>query len=60
MPAALVTDSSAPPKLTLAGALMRLMAFGEPHLFFTDASTGRSALLYARYAGGYGLVEPRQ
>lgn len=58
VPAALVADFFAPPRLTLSRALTRLTAFGETHLFFTDATTGRGSLLYVRYAGGYGLVEP--
>ena len=56
-PAVLVTDLFPPPRLSLSSALTRLTAFGETHLFFTDASTGRGGLLYARYAGGYGLIE---
>jgi sigma 54 modulation/S30EA-like ribosomal protein len=57
-PAALVVDWCVAPVLTLNGALARLTAFGETHLFFTDAVTHRGMLLYARYAGGYGLIEP--
>lgn len=57
-PSALVTDLALPPTLTTAGAVARIAASGESHLFFIDASTSRGALLYARYAGGYGLIEP--
>ena len=56
-PAVVVTDLYPPPRLSLSSALTRLTAFGETHLFFTDAATGRGGLLYARYAGGYGLIE---
>ncbi len=58
VPALLVLDMAAAPVLTLAGALGRLTAFGEDYLFFTDVSAGRGALLYGRYAEGYGLIEP--
>lgn len=56
--ARLVTSTRPAPTVTLATALMRLAATGYPYLFFTDLTSRRGALLYRRYAGGYGLVRP--
>lgn len=58
LPPLLVADMAAAPVLSLAGALGRLDAFGEDYLFFVDVSSRRGALLYSRYAGGYGLIVP--
>jgi hypothetical protein len=54
----LVTDPRPCPVLALGGALQLLALTGKRTLFFTDLHTGRGALLYARYAGGYGLIGP--
>ena len=44
--------------LTVAEAEDRLEAFGQPFLFFVSAETGRGNLIYHRYDGHYGLIEP--
>ena len=54
--APLVTDVRAAPQFTIASALARAARTGTPLLFFAELPTRRGALLYARYAGGYGLV----
>lgn len=46
------------PRLTLAAAIARLEAVGQPFLFFVAAETGRGNLIYHRYDGHYGLIEP--
>lgn len=46
------------PTLSEAAALALLTNTHDELLFFTDPDTGRAALLYARYAGGYGLLRP--
>lgn len=52
----LVTNPAAARLLALPEARSRLSGTGDRFLFFTDAATGRGALLYSRYAGTYGLV----
>jgi ribosome-associated translation inhibitor RaiA len=47
-----------PPTLSLADAIERLGASGERWLFFADATSGRGNVLYQRFDGHYGLVEP--
>jgi hypothetical protein len=49
-------DAHHVPALTEHDALALVTATREQHLFFTDHETRRGALLYARYAGGYGLL----
>ena len=44
--------------LTLEEAGERLDVSSEPFLFFVDPETRRSRLLYRRYDGNYGLIEP--
>lgn len=44
--------------LELADAVSKMDELNHRFLFFTDASTGRGALLYLRYDGHYGLIEP--
>lgn len=46
------------PILTETVAAARFRSPGLPFVFFTDPATGRGRLLYARYAGGLGLVVP--
>jgi hypothetical protein len=45
-------------RLTVTEAEDRLEAFGQPFLFFVNAETGRGNLIYHRYDGHYGLIEP--
>jgi ribosome-associated translation inhibitor RaiA len=44
--------------LTLAEAVSQMDELNHRFLFFTDAATGRGAVLYLRYDGHYGLIEP--
>jgi hypothetical protein len=54
-----VTICPAPaPRLSMAGAIARLEAAGQPFLFFVNAETGRGNLIYHRYDGHYGLIGP--
>ena len=46
------------PRLSMAGAIDRLEAAGQPFVFFVNAGTGRGNLIYHRYDGHYGLVMP--
>jgi ribosome-associated translation inhibitor RaiA len=45
-------------RLTVTEAEDRLEAFRQPFLFFANAETGRGNLIYHRYDGHYGLIEP--
>jgi hypothetical protein len=56
--AQLVTSPRPIPHLTEDQAIARITASADPFLFYA-AHHGRAALLYARYAGGYGLVAAR-
>lgn len=54
-----ITVSQVPAaRLTVTEAEDRLEAFGQPFLFFANAETGRGNLIYHRYDGHYGLIEP--
>ena len=53
-----VTDPAPAPVLVVEDAVERLDVGGEPFLFFVDAQTRRGNLLYRRYDGHYGLIEP--
>lgn len=44
--------------LELAVAVSEMDELNHRFLFFTDASTDRGAVLYLRYDGHYGLIEP--
>jgi ribosome-associated translation inhibitor RaiA len=44
--------------LELADAVSKMDELNHRFLFFTDAATGRGAVLYLRYDGHYGLIEP--
>lgn len=44
--------------LDLADAISKMDALNHRFLYFTDASTGRGAVLYLRYDGHYGLIQP--
>jgi ribosome-associated translation inhibitor RaiA len=43
--------------LTLNDAVSQMDELNHRFLFFTDAATGRGAVLYLRYDGHYGLIE---
>lgn len=44
--------------LDLAAGISKMDALNHRFLYFTDASTGRGAVLYLRYDGHYGLIQP--
>lgn len=46
------------PTMTADDALERLNVSGDRYVFFVNASTGRGNVLYHRYDGHYGLIEP--
>lgn len=46
--------------LALASAISEMDVLNHRFLYFTDAATGRGAVLYLRYDGNYGLIEPAQ
>jgi hypothetical protein len=41
-----------------AAALAEMDALNHRFLYFTNAGTGRGCVLYLRYDGHYGLIEP--
>ena len=45
-------------RLTVTEAEDRLEAFSQRFLFFVNSKTGRGNLIYHRYDGHYGLIEP--
>ena len=47
------------PEMTDEEAADRVDSSNEPFVFYKDSATGRGAVLYRRYDGHYGLVEPR-
>lgn len=49
---------SAASRLSLPAATERLEASGQPFLFFVNSVTGRGNIIYHRYDGHYGLLEP--
>jgi hypothetical protein len=54
-----IAESQTPaPVLFLEQAIERLDASGEPFVFFVDPQARRGQLLYVRYDGNYGLIEP--
>jgi hypothetical protein len=54
-----ITVSKMPaPRLSATEAIARLEAAGQLFLFFVNAETGRGNLIYHRYDGHYGLIEP--
>ncbi|MGZ4506092.1 MAG: ribosome hibernation promotion factor [Blastococcus sp.] len=56
-----VTVSEQPaPTLSTAEAVDRMAVWDRPFLFFLDGDRGQGALLYHRYDGHYGLVNPAQ
>jgi ribosome-associated translation inhibitor RaiA len=54
-----ITVSKMPaPRLSVTEATARLEATSQLFLFFVNAETGRGNLIYHRYNGHYGLIEP--
>jgi ribosome-associated translation inhibitor RaiA len=58
LPGAVTLSEHQAPVLTLAEAIGRLEWLGQPFVFFVNPETGRASLLYHRYDGHYGLVDP--
>jgi hypothetical protein len=59
-PSAIALTVGEPPRLvsTVSDALDRLNAGSDPFVFFENYDTGRGNVLYRRYDGHYGLIEP--
>ena len=55
-----VLEPEAAPTLALDEAVEWLDVAGEPFVFFGDRDTGRAKVVYRRYDGHYGLVEPAE
>lgn len=54
-----ITVSQVPAaRMTVTDAEDRLEDFRQPFLFFVNSQTGRGNLIYHRYDGHYGLIEP--
>jgi len=53
-------DPAPAPVMVLEGAIARLNLTGERFVFFVDAQTRRGKVLYLRYDGHYGLIEPAE
>ena len=56
--APVVLHPTPPPTLAVPEAQEWLELTAEPLVFFADATTGRGCVLYRRYDGHHGLVEP--
>ena len=52
-------DPTPAPVLLVDRAIARLNLSGEPFVFFVDAQTRQGNVLYHRYDGHYGLIEPQ-
>jgi ribosome-associated translation inhibitor RaiA len=57
-PYAIAADPLPAPPMLLEDAIERLDLSGERFLFFVDAQTRRGNVLYLRYDGHYGPIEP--
>lgn len=55
---AVTASTRAAPQLALPEALTRLRLAGTPFLFYLDADHQRGCVLYRRYDGHYGLIDP--
>ncbi len=58
-PPPFAVDPAPAPVMLIDGAAQRLNLTGEPFVFFVDAQTRRGNVLYLRYDGHYGLIEPQ-
>ena len=58
LPAAVTLSEHPAPVLRLAEAIGRLDLLGQPFVFFVNPDTGGASLLYHRYDGNYGLIDP--
>jgi ribosome-associated translation inhibitor RaiA len=57
-PSAFPVEPAPAPVLLVEDAVARLNLSGERFVFFVDPATRRGNLLYRRYDGHYGLIEP--
>lgn len=55
---ALTVSPQPAPLLDTAEAIDRLLMAGLPFLFYLDADHGRANVIYHRYDGHYGLIDP--
>lgn len=55
----ITVDSSRAPTLALDEAIERLELSNDRFVYFVDRQRGRGAVVYRRYDGHYGLVEPQ-
>lgn len=54
----ITVDPVPAPRLAVAQALERLDVSSEPFVFFVDEDRNRGAIVYRRYDGHHGLIEP--
>jgi CBS domain-containing protein/ribosome-associated translation inhibitor RaiA len=55
----ITVDQAPAPRLTTPAAIERLDLSEDPFVFFVDAERNRGSVVYRRYDGHYGLIEPR-
>jgi hypothetical protein len=55
----ITVDPAPAPSLTTAEAIERLDLSEDPFVFFLDVERGRGSIVYRRYDGHYGLIEPQ-
>jgi ribosome-associated translation inhibitor RaiA len=55
----ITVDHAPAPRLTTAAAIERLDLSEDPFVFFVDVARNRGSIVYRRYDGHYGLIEPR-
>lgn len=58
-PLPFAADPAPVPVMLIDEAVERLNVTGEPFLFFVEAQTRRGNVVYVRYDGHYGLIEPQ-
>ena len=51
-------ESRLPEPISLASAVAEMDAVSHRFLFFTDSESGRGEVIYLRYDGNYGLIQP--
>ena len=52
-------DSRGPEPRTLETVIAEMNELNHRFLYFVDAASGRGRVIYLRYDGHYGLIEPR-
>jgi hypothetical protein len=53
-----VVSATPAPRMSVGDAASRLDATGDPFLFFRDSASARGAVVYRRFDGRLGLLEP--